>query len=217
MPGFINKNEDEASVAGTQLFGSGDVAIERRVIDLSTARTLDDEIFRASDWIWVIDGTDTAASLDFHFNQQRSEYITLKKGMFIRIKFAKVYLTNSAQSGKTLTIISGRGNTFEIINAAETNNDVDVSVGGTVTTTVDNAVADAAVTQVAASAATRREIIIQNKDGAATVQVGDSAVTATRGINLGPGETIILNTTAAISVRNDSGGTVDISVTEILD
>ncbi len=81
--------------------------------------------------------------------------------------------------------------------------------------TADNAVATASAEVVAAANGSRALAIIQNLHASASVRIGDASVSATRGIELGPGDVIEIATTEAIHVRNDSGASVDIAVVEL--
>ncbi len=94
---------------------------------------------------------------------------------------------------------------------------INLSKSGNLSSTADVVCNNAAATVVKALTATRRSIEVQNLDAVASLRVGDAAVTATRGLRLGPGESVTLATTAAVSVRNDSGAPVSVAVLEVLD
>ncbi|RKQ73109.1 hypothetical protein [Oceanibaculum indicum] len=66
---------------------------------------------------------------------------------------------------------------------------------------------------VAAANADRVEIIVQNLGGT-EMRIGDSAVTAGRGVKLDGGGTLTLTTSAAVYAYNAAGAAVDVSVLE---
>jgi len=91
---------------------------------------------------------------------------------------------------------------------------IDVSTGAVLDTVADVSCANLAVTQVLPLNVVRRRAFVQNLDATATVRVGDGNVAAARGLRLGPGDSITIETTEAISLRNDSGAAVLVAVME---
>ncbi len=85
-----------------------------------------------------------------------------------------------------------------------------------VTTVVDIAMVAATNTLLAAANLNRKEIIIQNISGTPTDinRIGDTNILGNRGIQIVPGQTVRLATTAAIFGRPESG-TGPMTVTEI--
>lgn len=76
---------------------------------------------------------------------------------------------------------------------------IDVSKGDALSTLADVALVAATATLISALDLTRREIIVTNLTGnTAVVRIGDSNVAAARGTPLQPGESIALDTTAAV-------------------
>lgn len=73
-----------------------------------------------------------------------------------------------------------------------------------IVTFVDATVSNTAAVVIAARP-DRDAAIITNQDAAEYIRVGDSAITASRGIRVGPGESATLYTTAAIyAIREGS-------------
>ena len=94
---------------------------------------------------------------------------------------------------------------------------VDLVKAGTITTTTDVALGAGAKTAVLVANAARRYALITNMDAATIFRIGDAAnVAAARGTPLSPGETIKLETTAAISAWNP-GGASTVAVLEVAD
>lgn len=73
-----------------------------------------------------------------------------------------------------------------------------------------------ASTQIAAANPLRREIILTNEDASATVRIVPSgAATAGQGLPLGPSQSATLQSSAAVFIRNDSGGAVSVAWAEL--
>ena len=88
-------------------------------------------------------------------------------------------------------------------------------VASTVTTVGDQATNTASATSIAAANANRQQIIVQNLDTTNAVRVGDSAVTATRGIRVPAGGSVTLAVTAQIYAIAEAG-TPSVAVTQIV-
>lgn len=88
---------------------------------------------------------------------------------------------------------------------------VEVEGAPSLASQADVSVAATSAAQILAADTTRREALIQNTDGATTIRVGDSNVGATRGLELAPGDVLILATQGAIHAYNPSGAGVDVA------
>lgn len=129
--------------------------------------------------------------------------------------FEKVRIENTSGADNTIQVAIGFGDL----------RDARLTLGGAVvntqrkvpdvlTTGAAIAAADAANTLIAAANLQRNEIIIANL-GAATVYLnGTSGATAGQGVPLAGGGLMVLENTAAIYARNDTGGAINISATE---
>lgn len=74
--------------------------------DLTTAR--DDEAFGVTgNFFYVLDSTDTTDSITVKFNQKDIIGVPLSKQLGLRTPFDKVYISHTAQSAKTMTIVVG--------------------------------------------------------------------------------------------------------------
>lgn len=80
-------------------------------------------------------------------------------------------------------------------------------------TAADQSVGTGSATQIAAANASRRTIIVQNLDGTNFIRVGDSNVSASRGIVVAAGESITLENTAAVFAIADTAA-VNVAVLE---
>lgn len=96
---------------------------------------------------------------------------------------------------------------------------VDVTRAAGFADTVDVSMVAGARTQIVAANAARRRVHITNlAAGAATLRIGNTAtVAANRGTPVAPGETITLETIAAIAGWNPGGVAQDVAVTEETD
>lgn len=207
-------------------FGSRAQTVQIITFDLATAVTLK-EIKLTGNAIWAFDASDNAAKLTVRFNEQSGEGLPFQKGMFIKgIAFDRIFIDNTAQAGKTITIlVAVEGDQLIAIeNAAEAL--ASITVSGTVTATkpsvldslTDVSLLAAATTQILAADVTRYEAIITNLTAnTVTFRIGDSGADATNGVELAPGQTIILTTTDAIHGFNATAGAESISVVVIKD
>lgn len=190
-----------------------------QTIELDVAQINKRIEFGASNFIWALDATSLTATLTMRLNSQQNSPIPFKKGLVIRnLAFSTVYITHDAQPGESITFFivrQGEGNLL-VENAVLEASQVTETKATVLDTVADVSCPNLAVTQVLPANAQRREAIIQNI-GIAAVRAGDGNVTATRGFRLDAGATIILSTTEAISIRNDSGAAIDVSPSEIAD
>lgn len=94
----------------------------------------------------------------------------------------------------------------------------DVSVGATLDSLADDSIAATTTEQVAAADADRRAIIITNLiTNTAAVRVGDSGAGAANGIPLQPGESVTLETSAAVYVYNSHSAAQSVAITLVKD
>ena len=129
--------------------------------------------------------------------------------------FAKVRIINTHTAAQAIRLGFGAGGI----------NDSRLSLTGAVNTRPQGAeilstgapviAADAATTQLAAENTARREIVMVN-DGSGKIYVGgDSGAAAGEGLPVEAGQSITLDTTAAVYARNDTGGAINVAVAEI--
>lgn len=103
-------------------------------LDLSTART--EQLFPiVGNYFMIIDGTDINVNIKVRFNLGSADALTLKKRQGFKIPFYSVYLTNTAQASKSITIAYGISESpLEFIDQSSL---VDVSTVGSITAAVD--------------------------------------------------------------------------------
>lgn len=120
---------------------------------------------------------------------------------------------------------SGSTNTVEIILGVGDYQDNRLSVSTTLTTrdasadvlTTGAAISapNAATTALAAANPLRKTALIINTGGATVYVGGNAGATAAQGVPVLAGQSLTLDTKAALYARNDSGGALAVSVTEL--
>lgn len=82
-------------------------------------------------------------------------------------------------------------------------NSVVTTAGGTLTSVADKTPLNNGVVLLLSAAGSRKTILIRsNKTNVNKMRIGDISITATQGIELNPGDTITLETTAAVYAKN---------------
>ena len=126
------------------------------------------------------------------------------------VPYSKFLLTNAAQPGAYVLLvygIEGVPGSINIDNLVTLASTVGVTKSGNISTIGDVTTVAAVSTQFLAGSATRRSAIVKADSGnAGPVRIGDSNVGAARGINLQPGESISIDTTAALYYYDGAGG-----------
>lgn len=203
-------------------FNSGANAIRTITIDLTNARDAV-ELKIGGNFLWLANSNNSAALATIAFSrEQGSDGIPFRLGTAVKgVNFASVFITNTAQAGTTITLIYivESHQSLEIVNAGTVVATVTISKSLTLTSTADVSLLAGVKTAILAANAARRSALITNlAAGAATIRVGDAAnVAAGRGIPVLPGETITLDTAAAISAWNPGGLAQSVAVLEIVD
>ena len=120
-------NFDELRAQRVQLYNT----IE---IDLSIVRLNQEQVFTGT-YIYALEATDVDANVNVRFNELFRNNINLVRGRGVRCPFYRIYLSNAAQAGKTLTLAigieSGEFEIFDVGKALGITGTVDVDqVGG---------------------------------------------------------------------------------------
>jgi hypothetical protein len=92
---------------------------------------------------------------------------------------------------------------------------IDINGADTIVTAVDVSAADEATTQIVAASSGRFGVELTNLSTTVTLRIGDSNAAAGRGVELAPGETRLIRTSAALFAYNPSGAAVDVGVMEL--
>lgn len=138
------------------------------------------------------------------------------KGLDVRGDLRALRFANNSGSSVTLEFATAAGLLITDRRLAVLGGTVETDAvsPGTLRTTADETVAATSTAEVLAADTDRAEAIIKNLDSSNAVRVGDGDVGASRGHHLGPGDSVVLTTTAAISVHNPAGSGVDVSLVE---
>ena len=147
---------------------------------------------------------------DFELQIDESSKGTWSRGIGFQSdkEFSSFRVIAPAGSSVTLTMAVGFGR-------IDDDRPIASNVGGSLSTVIDVAVATATSALILAANSARLKALIQNLHPSAEVRVGDSNVAAARGIRLGPGDLLEVETGGAVHVRNDSGVSVDIAAAEV--
>lgn len=200
-------------------FDAGAHAVRSITIDLTNARN-GERIPIGGNFLWLASANLASAAITIAFSRENSsEGIPFKQGTAIKgVRFSEILVTNTAQAGVIVTLIyiTEASQALEVVNAGITIATVTLTKGLTLTDAADVAMVAGARTAILAANANRRRAFITNlAAGAATLRIGNSAtVAAARGIPVLPGETIVLETTAAISGWNPGGVNQNVAVLE---
>jgi len=88
-------------------------------IDLATVRA-DQEMIISGNYIYALEATDITTTLQVKLNEIPRSLISLYKGRGVRAPFYRLYLTNAAQAGKTITLAIGiESDTFEVFDVGK--------------------------------------------------------------------------------------------------
>lgn len=128
--------------------------------------------------------------------------------------FQSVRMRNSSGAAVTVVIALGSGWIEDSRLVFQGDLTTLPASGNGLASAADISVAATTTALIAAANADRTEVIVQNLGGA-EMRIGDSAVTAGRGVKLDGGGTLTLTTSAAVYAYNASAGAVDVSVLEI--
>lgn len=144
-----------------------------------------------------------------------NKFLSLVPG--VSLKFSKqqmfddVTITNTSGATQTVQVVIGFGEMVDIRSLVTVNQ----TPSDTVSTTADVTVASTA-TLISGADSSRREIIIAVDIGASNgIRVGDSGVTATDGLYVGIGQSVSLNTSAAVYGIRDGASDATVSVLKL--
>lgn len=179
-------------------------------VDLSIDRsTRPLEITGAGTLLAAVEASDNnaAVTLSFEVQDQATESrIEFKRGKRMYAPYSRIYIYHAAQSGKYMKILRGFGTRsvflgFEDDSGESANSDLVVALGNSsvISTGQVNVPTTAGGTVIKAANTSRKRITLKVPETATeAVFIGNTGLTASNGHRLGPGDAIVLNTTAAI-------------------
>lgn len=131
------------------------------------------------------------------------------------MEFDRLTVRNPGAASVTMTIVIGTGRFDDFRFFATSILDTREQSPDTFATGAPVTAATGAATLLAAANTARAEIIVTNDGGGKIYIGGDAAAAAGEGTPLGTDATLVLTTTAAVYVRNDTGAAVSVAVAEV--
>lgn len=157
-----------------------------------------------------------ATAIRIAFDGAPDQYMALGLAYRSPEPWREVELVNPGAGAVTIQVGIGLGEIRDdrLIYSAP----IEIAKATVIRSTADVAIAAGAVVQVLAAAATRRRAIVGAlTTNARELRVGDSLVTATRGLELDPGDRIELEIATAVYVANPHSGAQTVSLLELMD
>jgi len=191
-----------------------------RVVTIPLDTALDNKRFEiGGNFLWAINGSDLAANIEISFEDTHGDKLPFKKGSaFGGVPFSRLFISAEAQAGKSLTLLIGVDESlqgFRFENAISDFTSVSIAKPDGISTTADTSIAATTTSQVLAANSDRALAIITNlKANSSEIRVGDSNTGAARGIPCQPGETVTLETIAAIYVYNSDAAAQSVALAE---
>lgn len=137
------------------------------------------------------------------------------QGLGYPVEFNKVRLINGTGAPITAKLNIGSVRTDD--NRLSLSGAFQISVPTTLQSGVDVSVAAGATSLVIAANTSRNEALVTNLSAnSSVIRVGDLNAAANRGIEVSPGQTVTLETSAAIYVHNLGSGPQSVGVLEVL-
>lgn len=147
--------------------------------------------------------------------QVAGQTVTMRAGDKRRVAEGFVFfrVENENASDVNAVFIVGRGD----YSRQAVTGEVTLTTPATIASTADVSLAATATTQIKAANTDRREIIISNlSTNTQTMRIGESSAGASRGVELAPGASITLQTTAAVYGYNPGGSAESVGVLEVV-
>ena len=187
-------------------FGTGANILKTRTFNLTNARDLE-LIDIGGSCLWAVTASSLGAQIDIRINDQLRDPVTFQQGMFIRgVPFSRLYVSHAAQAGESITIFFAREQdvrNIEIINPAIAFTEVNLTKGTILSSGGDVTIAAAGTGNILAANANRRVAFISSLTTNINIlRVGDAGVSATRGLELAPGESFGVKSSAQIVAFN---------------
>lgn len=168
-------------------------------------------------WCYKASSRNANAQIAFDNNSAEEGGLVFREGTSIAgVDYGSIFITSAAQAGEFLLlmyVVDGGGN-IRIENPGAINTTVDVSRSANLNDAADVAVLTANQSVIAANPLRRAILIGSLSTNGGALRVGK---TAAQGVELLPGMSVTIESTASIIVRNDSGVTNTYWQLEILD
>lgn len=158
-------------------FGADADNLSVREIDLTTARNKERTEFGASNVLWIVRASSPLANVDIRFNEQ-NDAINFRRGQSLEgIVFSRAYISNAAQAGETITLLTVRDFQRRISISSD---NAPVAVPSLYTST-QFLLAQNVRQLVSPGNPKKRKIIIECIDTNSFINIGNSTVTSADG------------------------------------
>jgi hypothetical protein len=195
-------------------YAEGAPAVFTMTIALDTAK-VNERINVGGSSIWVAETSDIAAKMTVKLNHQRGgNGFPLQRGtLFSGVRFEYLFVDSDAQAGKWLTLVICDRADITINNPDQSFASVGLSKATGMVSPVDVTITAGTAVVVLAADSTRRKAAISNLNANAEIlRIGTTTAAADHGIELAPGETIEIDSTAAIWAYNPGVADQDVGV-----
>lgn len=154
-----------------------------------------------------IEGTDSNANATLSFELEEgnaNNRVTFKQGKRIRAPFSRFYIYHSAQAGKSMKLLRGFDTRsllvgFEDDSSDQSTANLETALANSTAFTTGQITVGTTSTLIKAANTSRKRIVIKVPQAAANpVYIGVSGVTTGDGHCIDPGDSLTLNSTAAI-------------------
>jgi hypothetical protein len=176
-------------------------------LDLSVARTTQ-LLSLSGTLLWIYQASDKDAVADIRFNSNQANSITFREGQGLRgLSFRELYVSNTAQAGKYLDIMTIVENLdvtnqkVEFVNPGATFANVDLTkpTSGNSETDVTITAAAAAAIILAANATRRKALVTSLTTNTQEVRIGVGVASAVdTGTPIQPGESVEIDGTVVL-------------------
>lgn len=142
--------------------------------------------------------------------------LNLSEGMRFAVpeQFKKIRVKNNNASAVAAVLVIGVGD----VDDARLSGQLDLAKAATITSAADVAIAATSTAIIKAANLSRIEVMITNlSTNTASFRIGDAAAGAAKGVELLPGATITLTTTAAVYGYNSHTAAQSLAVLEVLE
>jgi hypothetical protein len=194
----------------TQILGTNPVGMDTKIYQLVANVPLG--VNTPGDFVMC---TSCTAPFTVRFDDQGYTLLDNNVAYKLEANFKKCFLLSTVN--QTVQIVVGFGeciNNRLYVPSAVTIGATIVN-GNTFTPLADVSMTAGAAVQIMAANANRKSLTISsNINNAGSLRLGDSTVTATKGLELAPGSTVSLDTTAAVYGWNTTGTTFSVSAVE---
>ena len=101
----LGKKPPTLSELVSEVLSKKPVFFDKKTVSLATANT-NKLLEITGNFLWI---ESLAGTADIRFNERENDSLPLREGRIYRCPFGRVFVTNAAQAGKSLTLVAGKG------------------------------------------------------------------------------------------------------------